>query len=294
LNVTSTPINFKIPRKSLFSFMAFQFVQGQLLQPAPQLENIVATRPATESTPQSTSDAAAASSPDIPEGTEDLTIHLPTNPPNSPSSASDEDAGSPPSSSEEADLPNASLPPLPIGEQMDEGMRHACHTYRKHQKAFEANICGIGVLASDRAEFQSLLGDQGATIAHHNYERAAQLIPRAHGLPPNKRMMGVLFRIIRGREVVQTWHLRLHADDARHAKDTHHQDMIDVLKRTYEILTGGQAYVKKAVFKRKGRGKRQAAQRQLPVPATPRQLPLPVSQPMRLDDSGEQRSRTPP
>jgi hypothetical protein len=263
--------------------MAFQFVPGQLLQPAPQLENIVATRPATESTPQSTRDAAAASSPDIPEETEDFTTHLPTNPPNSPSSASDEDAGSPLSSSEEGELSDT----LPIGEQMDEGMRQACHTYRKHQKAFEAFLCSIGVQVNDRPEYLSLLDDQGTTIAPHNYERVAQLIRRAHGLHRHKRMKGTLFRIIRGREVVQSWHLRLHDDDARHAKDADHQDMIDVLKRTYAILTSGTAYLKKA--KRKGRGKSQAAQaaqRQLPVPAAPRQLPLPAFQPMRADDPG--------
>lgn len=47
------------------------------------------------------------------------------------------DARSPPNLPEKAEFSSASPPTLPIGEQMDEGMRHACHTYRKHQKAFE-------------------------------------------------------------------------------------------------------------------------------------------------------------
>jgi hypothetical protein len=200
------------------------------------------------------------------------------------------DAGSPPSLLEEAEAPDASLPTLPIDAPMDNGMHKACVIYRRQQKAFTASICNINKVPADRkVEYRSLLGSGGKTIEYHNYERAAELARRSDG-QQRSNLVTLLRKIIGRREKVQKWHSRLHVDDTRRDKGPSHQNKIEVLMRTYKILTDGKSYKPKGPRKRRKGPAKRAAQKQLPLRAAQRQLLLEATQPIRIENAGEQRS----
>jgi hypothetical protein len=283
--------------------MAMQVSEGQLpyplMQPIPRPRLVFAKRPVHAHAPQSTGDAAAEYSPEVSEEAGESTTNLPTHPPCSSSSASDEDTRSPPSTLEEVKVPDVTLPTLPIDAPMDSRILKACVIYRRQQKAFTASLCNINKVPEDRkVELRSLLGSGGKIIEYHNYERAAHLSRRSDGQQRSNFLVTLLRKIIGRREKVQKWHSRLHVDDTRRDNGPRHQNKIEVLMRTYKILTDGKSYEPNGPRKsRKGPAKRaaqRAAQKQLPLRAAQRQLPLEATQPIRFENAGEQRSRTYP
>jgi hypothetical protein len=234
--------------------MAWLVAQGPppypMLPPTPQPGNVVATQSAPESAPHSTGDAAAAHSPEVPEEREDPPADLPTHQPAPP-------------------------PAHPTNELTDEEARHEFDAYQRKQIEFEAALCSITVPENRSAEFQSLLNNRGTTIPQHRYERAAHIVHRDKGWPPQRKLLELLVEMIHGREKVLDWHSRLGADHPCKVGPGGDRNMIAILKRTHAILNHGRALeVQEEV--RRIRPVVQATQRQLPSPAAQPQLPLPL------------------
>jgi hypothetical protein len=159
--------------------------------------------------------------------------------------------------------------------------------YRRSHDLFEAALCNIIVPWNRRAEFQSLLGDRGTTVDLDNYEQAARIAHRDRGWRPQRRLLELLVEIIRSRERVQEWYLRLPAWDARRAHAVSHHSVIELVKRTYAILNHGRPY---EGFEGEHRPAVQAPQGQSLLPAVQRLPLLGMDQRMRADAAGKQRS----
>lgn len=244
--------------------MAFQFVQGQLLQPIAQAEDLATTRPAFDSAPHSTGDAAAAYSPEVLEEPEDPAADPATNQPESP-------------------------PAHTTNELTDEEAREEFDAYQHKQKEFEVALCSITVPENRRFEFQSLLGGGGTTMPHHRFERAAQIAHRDKGWEPQRKLLELLAENIQGREKVLDWHSRLPADHPYKVGPGGDRNMIAVLQRTYAVLDHDGVHERQEEVRRRSPVV-QAIRGQLLLPAVRHPLPLKVI-PI---NAGEQRSRTHP
>jgi hypothetical protein len=250
---------------------AMQVSEGQQPFPLPpQPRNVVEMRPVLEHAQESTGDAAAASSHEVPEEAGDPAADVPTHQPEYP-----------PAHPKNA-LSNQWL--CAVGD---------FYANQRKQKEFDAALCCIDVRGDRRAEFQSLLGGQGTTIAHYYYERAAGIAHRDKGWGPQKKLLELLVEIISGREKVADWHSQLPADDPAKVGPGGDRNMIAVLKRTYAILNHSGVYEIQEEAPRR-RAAVQPALRQLPVSVPQQQLPVQLVQPMRFENAGEQRSRTYP
>jgi hypothetical protein len=136
--------------------------------------------------------------------------------------------------------PSPTLPPLPLGAELDGDIQECCSEYHREQEAVEKFLSSAPVSSKDKEEYDSLFDWKPYTdhnerskttpITCDNYPRVFTIISRTPNLALPSGLLENLRGTISKRERAQQWYQRLPATDPRRGEDGGHQNFIKVLK----------------------------------------------------------------
>jgi hypothetical protein len=142
--------------------------------------------------------------------------------------------------------PSPTLPPLPLGAELDGDIQECCSEYHREQEAVEKFLSSAPVSSKDKEEYDSLFDWKPYTdhngrskttpITCDNYPRVFAIISRTTNLALPSGLLENLRGTISKRERVQQWYQRLPATDPRRGEDGGHQNFIKVLKEGEAVL----------------------------------------------------------